>query len=109
METFSDFQAVKSPVAQAREIANEHYTDHSVHKIEKHALLFRQWAGLGVAADIPQIGDARPVDFLGVPLVMIRDRSNRVRVFQNICRHRGMILIDAPKKIEGAIRCPYNS
>ena len=69
METFSDFQAVKSPVAQAREIANEHYTDHSVHKIEKHALLFRQWAGLGVAAGTPHIGDAKPVDFLSVPLL----------------------------------------
>jgi nitrite reductase/ring-hydroxylating ferredoxin subunit len=33
----------------------------------------------------------------------------RVRVFYNICRHRGMILVDAPRKIEGAIRCPYHS
>ena len=109
MEPFSDLEAVQNPVARARGLANAHYTDLSVYEVEKHALLFRQWAGLGVAADIPQIGDAKPVDFLDVPLVMIRDRSNRVRVFQNICRHRGMILIDAPKKIEGAIRCPYHS
>ena len=109
MEPFSDLKAVQNPVARARGLANVHYTDLSVYEAEKHALLFRQWAGLGVAADIPQMGDAKPVDFLGVPLVMIRDRLNRVRVFQNICRHRGMILIDAPKKIGGAIRCPYHS
>jgi phenylpropionate dioxygenase-like ring-hydroxylating dioxygenase large terminal subunit len=30
-------------------------------------------------------------------------------VFQNICRHRGMILCREPKKIEGAIRCPNHS
>ena len=35
--------------------------------------------------------------------------AGAVRVFQNICRHRGMILVDAPRKIEGAIRCPYHS
>ena len=86
MEPFSDLKAVQNPVARARGLANVHYTDLSVYEAEKHALLFRQWAGLGVAADIPQMGDAKPVDFLGVPLVMIRDRSNRVRVFQNICR-----------------------
>ncbi|MDG1169489.1 MAG: SRPBCC family protein, partial [Sulfitobacter sp.] len=25
------------------------------------------------------------------------------------CRHRGMILVEEPRKIEGAIRCPYHS
>ena len=44
-----------------------------------------------------------------MPLLLIRDRSGQVRVFHNICRHRGMILVDAPRKIEGAIRCPYHS
>ncbi|MEM9638508.1 MAG: SRPBCC family protein, partial [Pseudomonadota bacterium] len=67
------------------------------------------WSGLAVAADVPEIGDAVPLNFLGMPLLLIRDRQGQVRVFQNICRHRGMILVDAPRKIEGAIRCPYHS
>ena len=53
MEPFSDLEAVQNPVARARGLANAHYTDLSVYEVEKHALLFRQWAGLGVAADIP--------------------------------------------------------
>jgi phenylpropionate dioxygenase-like ring-hydroxylating dioxygenase large terminal subunit len=32
-----------------------------------------------------------------------------VRVFLNACRHRGMILVEKPGKIEGAIRCAYHS
>ena len=76
---------------------------------EKQALLFSQWAGLAVAADVPEPGDAKPLEFLGMPLLLIRDSKGTVRVFQNICRHRGMILVDAPRKIEGAIRCPYHS
>ena len=40
---------------------------------------------------------------------MIRDRAGVLRVFQNTCRHRGMILVDAPRRIEGALRCPYHS
>jgi len=58
---------------------------------------------------VPDIGDAKPVTFLGMPMLLVRDRSGTVRVFQNICRHRGMILVEEPRKIKGAIRCPYHS
>ena len=34
---------------------------------------------------------------------------SEIGVFQNTCRHRGMILVDTPRKIGGAIRCPYHS
>jgi phenylpropionate dioxygenase-like ring-hydroxylating dioxygenase large terminal subunit len=62
-----------------------------------------------VGADVPEPGDAKPVEFLGQPLLLLRDDHGAIRVYHNICRHRGMILVDAPRKIEGAIRCPYHS
>jgi len=64
---------------------------------------------LAVASEVPEPGDAKPIEFLGIPLLLIRGRDGVVRVFENICRHRGMILVAEPKKIEGAIRCPYHS
>ena len=100
---------VRRPVAEANGLPNAHYIDPSVFDEEKHALLFSQWAGLAVAADVPEPGDAVPMEFLGMPLLLIRDKEGAVRVFQNICRHRGMILVEEPRKIEGAIRCPYHS
>lgn len=105
----SDLSAVRRPVSQAHGLPNAHYIDPAIHAEERQAVLFDTWAGLGVAADVPDIGDAVPLTFLGLPLLMVRDRQGEVRVFQNICRHRGMILVDAPRKIEGAIRCPYHS
>ena len=76
---------------------------------ERDALLMSGWSGLAVASAVPEPGDALPISFLGQPLLLLRDRAGAVRVFHNICRHRGMILVDAPRKIEGAIRCPYHS
>ncbi|MGR3454546.1 aromatic ring-hydroxylating oxygenase subunit alpha [Pseudooceanicola sp.] len=108
-DTATDFAAIRRPVAEARGLPNAHYTDPLVHAQERDRLFFDIWAGLAVAADVPATGDAVPVDFLGVPLLLIRDRSGQVRVFQNICRHRGMILVPEPRRIEGAIRCPYHS
>lgn len=105
----TDLSKVRRPIAAAHGLPNRHYTDPAIFDEEKRALFFDNWAGIGVAADVAEIGDAVPVTFLGVPLLMIRDRTGRLRVFQNTCRHRGMILVDAPRRIEGAIRCPYHS
>jgi choline monooxygenase len=44
-----------------------------------------------------------------MPLLMVRDKNGEINVFQNTCRHRGMILIEEPTNISGVIRCPYHS
>jgi phenylpropionate dioxygenase-like ring-hydroxylating dioxygenase large terminal subunit len=105
----SDLAAVTQPVNTARGLPNPFYIDPAVFDEEKQRVFFRNWAGLGFAKDVPEPGGALPVSFLGQPLVMVRDKDGRLRVFQNICRHRGMILIDKPGKIQRAIRCPYHS
>ena len=105
----TDLSHVRRPVSEAQGLPNPHYIDSQVFNEEKHAVLFSSWSGLAVAADVPEIGDAVPLTFVGMPLLVIRDKSNTVRVFQNTCRHRGMILVEEPRKIEGAIRCPYHS
>ena len=102
----TDLTVVRQPVETAQGLPNAHYIDEGVFEEEKHAVLFANWAGLAVASEVPEIGDAKPIEFLGIPLLLVRDRAEKVRVFQNTCRHRGMILVSEPKKIEGAIRCP---
>ncbi len=105
----TDLSGVCRPVETANGLPNAHYVDPAIYAEERDALIFSQWAGLAVAADVPTPGDARPITFFGMPLLLLHGRDGTVRVFQNICRHRGMILVDAPRRIEGAIRCPYHS
>ena len=109
MPHLTDLSRVKEPLGTANGLPNAHYIDPAVFAEERDALLFGQWAGLAVGADVPEAGDAKPITFMGMPLLLLRDRNDQVRVFQNTCRHRGMILVEEPRKIEGAIRCPYHS
>ena len=109
MAHLTDLSRVKEPLGTANGLPNAHYIDPAVFAEERDALLFGQWAGLAVAADVPEAGDAKPITFMGMPLLLLRERNDQVRVFQNTCRHRGMILVEEPRKIEGAIRCPYHS
>ena len=94
MEKTARLNQVCLPVDEANGLPNEHYTCPSVFKEEKDILLFGKWSGLAVSAQIPNIGYAVPISFQGTPLFIIRTKKNKVKVFQNTCRHRGMILID---------------
>ena len=105
----SPLDAVMAPIDQAHGLPNAHYTDPATIAAENRATLETTWAAIAVGADVPDTGDAKPITFLGQPLLLLRDDAGQVRVFYNICRHRGMILVDEPRKIEGAIRCPYHS
>ena len=105
----TDVSKSLKPVATARGLPNEHYIDEGVFAEERDAVLFANWSGIGFAKDVPSEGDANPVDFLGMPLLILRDSDGDVRVYQNTCRHRGMILVQEKGNIRGTIRCPYHS
>ena len=105
----SPLDAVLADVEIARGLPNAHYVDPAMFEEERRKVLFANWAGIGFGKDVPEPGDAKPVDFLGVPLLLVRDETGTVHVYQNTCRHRGMILVDSPRNIRGAIRCPYHS
>ena len=109
MQKETNLELVRQHVSVANGLPNEHYIDQSVFDEERNSVLFNQWAGLDVCSEVPEIGDSKPTNFMGLPLFIIRDTKNIVRVFQNTCRHRGMILVEKTKKIQGAIRCPYHS
>lgn len=109
MNQMTMLSAVQADIKHAQGLPNAHYVDPGVFDEEKRSVLFDSWAGVGFGKDIPEAGDAKPVDFLGIPLLLVRDRSGEVNVFQNTCLHRGMILVDQPTRIRGAIRCPYHS
>jgi phenylpropionate dioxygenase-like ring-hydroxylating dioxygenase large terminal subunit len=100
---------VMAPVAVARGLPNAFYTDPEVFEAEKSKVFAQGWPLIGFGKDVAEPGMAKPVNFLGVPLVMVRDRDGTLRVFQNVCRHRGMVIVSEPTRLKGVLRCPYHS
>ena len=105
----TDLHAVRAPTASARGLPNAHYTSPLVFDEERRSVLFANWSGIGFGKDVPNPGDVRPVEFLGMPLLIVRGAEGSVSVFQNTCRHRGMILVEEPTHVRRVIRCPYHS
>ncbi|MGB5213133.1 MAG: SRPBCC family protein [Anderseniella sp.] len=100
---------VLRPIEVANGLPNAFYTDPDVHEAEKRVLFASTWACAGFAKDVPNKGDANPVSFLGQPLLVVHGEDGTVRVFQNVCRHRGMILVEEKTTLRSTIRCPYHS
>ncbi|MFK7893606.1 MAG: aromatic ring-hydroxylating dioxygenase subunit alpha [Granulosicoccus sp.] len=105
----SALASVCSNTEHATGLPNEHYTSPSVFDEERDTVLFNSWTGIGFGKDIPEPGDARPIDFISMPLLVLRDHEGVIQVFQNTCRHRGMILLNEPKRLRNTLRCPYHS
>jgi choline monooxygenase len=97
------------PIEEASGLPNALYNDHDVFLEERERVLAKTWAGLGYAGDLPQPGYVKPVNFMGLPLVMMSDKDGVIRVFHNVCSHRGMVLVSEEGPIQGSVRCPYHS
>ena len=108
-KNINELSNVLKSVKEATGLPNRHYVDQTVFEQEKNCLLFNNWSGIGFGKDVPNIGDVWPVSFLGLPLLIVRSQDNTVKVFQNTCRHRGMILVSKPQNVRGTLRCPYHS
>jgi phenylpropionate dioxygenase-like ring-hydroxylating dioxygenase large terminal subunit len=55
------------------------------------AHLFRPgWTAVAHVSQLPLAGDFINLDFLGEPLIVVRDKSGSVRVLSRACPHRGM-------------------
>ena len=101
--------AVRRPIAEATGLPNAAYTDEAVFALERDAVLGRHWTALLFVDSLPG-NHVRPIDFMGVPLYAQRTAEHGVRVFHNVCSHRGMRLVDEEKRLRGNgnIVCPYH-
>ncbi len=97
------------PIDQAKGLPSYLYIDDSASDDERERVFFNNWSALTNGKNVPEAGAVLPVDFLGMPLLVVRNRGGDINVFQNVCRHRGMKLVEKPGKLKGPITCPYHA
>ena len=75
---------------------------------EREAVFRGSWVLAGFGYQIPEPGDARPVTVTGLPLLLVRGEMGDVRVFHNVCLHRGCPLIRGPVRRQKRLTCFYH-
>ena len=101
--------AILQPIEKATGLPNQAYVSEDYFAHERDQVLGNSWAGLWFASDLPKKGYVKPVEFMGLPLVILRNKQDEIRVFHNVCSHRGMILVHEEMTVQGALRCKYHS
>ena len=73
-------------------------------------LLFRQhWQLVCHENDLPNGGDFMTVDIVGERALILRDKTDHIRAFHNLCRHRGSRVLSVERgHCKHAITCPFH-
>ena len=61
------------------------------------------------SAQLPEPGAYRAVDAAGIPVLSVRQDDGLVKVFLNVCRHRGAQLCEAGTGETRRFTCPYHA
>ena len=100
---------VDKPIETANGLPNQCYTSEEYLVHERDKVFCDKWIVIGVGSSIPNVGDAKPYNLLGIPLMIVRDKNLKIRVFHNVCSHRGYKLIQDSCSLKNVLRCPYHS
>ena len=105
----SKLDIVSETIEKAHGLPNECYLNGVYTEIERKKIFEDKWVVIGTASSLPKPGDAKPFNLLGIPLIILRDKKNKIRVFHNVCSHRGYKLLQKPCNLKNILRCPYHS
>jgi choline monooxygenase len=108
LETAS-IAALNRPVETAIGLPRHAYTDPAFLALEQEFVFDPSWVFVGAAASIPAPGDMMPMDLLGRPIVIVRQRDGAIKAFHNVCRHRGVILVERRQTQRPTMVCPYHA
>ncbi len=80
--TPTDIVSIQRPVDTENGLPSEHYTDPKVY-VEKSQDRFEIYLGRArCRSDVPIPDNARPIKFLGMSLLLLRDKDCNIEVFE---------------------------
>ncbi len=85
------------------------YHDPDYFAVEMERVIRPSWQIVCHESDMPGAGDWRTIDLLGENIVVVRGDDGVVRGFVNVCRHRGMRIVDGDAGCAKKLVCPYHA
>src|SRR5207253_1871139 len=101
--------ALNRPVETATSLPRQAYTEPGFLELEREFVFDASWVFVCAAESIPEPGNVLPLDLVGRPIVVVRQRDGGIRAFHNVCRHRGVILVAPGPSRRPTLVCRYHS
>jgi glycine betaine catabolism A len=102
-----ELQRVLAP-EPARGLPRAAYVDERVFRYEREHLLETCWTCVGRAQELGAPGDFLLAQVAGEELLVVRGADLELRAFYNVCRHRGLRLVDVERGRARELTCAYH-
>ena len=89
-------------------IPTSDYTDKDRWKKEIDEIFLKLPLMLSLAIEIPNHGDYKALEIVGIPVLITRDKESKVHAFRNVCSHRGSLLTKEEIGNKNNFTCPYH-
>lgn len=84
------------------------FSDPEIYRLEQERLFARTWLFVAHESEIPRVGDFVARHMGEDPVIVSRGRDNKIRVFLNVCRHRGRKICGADLGSTSKFVCGYH-
>ncbi|MES2290045.1 MAG: aromatic ring-hydroxylating dioxygenase subunit alpha [Pseudomonadota bacterium] len=85
------------------------YFDDAYFRREMDHLIRPAWQIVCHVSDLKRSGAYRTIRLLDESVIIVRGQDDRIRAFANVCRHRGMRLLDGDNGCVQRLVCPYHA
>ncbi|MFV0277580.1 MAG: aromatic ring-hydroxylating oxygenase subunit alpha [Parahaliea sp.] len=90
------------------EVPCNQYTDPATWQREIDQIFKRLPIMVALSVEIPEPGDFKTIEMMGLPLLVTRTREGEAKVMLNVCSHRGMKLTQQECGHARLFTCPYH-
>jgi len=103
-----DYSQTRNELLQARHLPGGFYKSPEIFDREMEEIFMKDWLCVGRVEQYPNNGDYRAFRIAGEPVVICKDEGGVIRAFANVCRHRGVEVIQGEGNVK-EFTCPYHA
>jgi phenylpropionate dioxygenase-like ring-hydroxylating dioxygenase large terminal subunit len=102
---------IDADIAKAKTINTDFYTEEKFYEAAKAKIFANSWQFIGDSDLTKKSGDAYPFilleNYLNEPLLLTKDKQDKIYCLSNVCTHRGNLIVYEPCKLT-QLKCRYH-
>ncbi len=103
--------AIDPDIRRAETLPGAVYSDPEFHRLARERIFAKSWHYVGDGDQLKVPGQVVPTrlcdGILEEPILLTRDRDDRLHCLSNVCTHRGTLVCEGPG-VESVLRCRYH-